>query len=157
MSAVGKNHDAIGRSAHRGVQLWNDSYQTQQTMLILEDYINLKSRTRSVRSICLDVVNDIRLLLNYFGLPRQRHSGRFTLKAPLIRTLTETCPPSWYREGHRLFFNVIVFNRCPYSPWIRQLVSRAWSVHDIWHSNNSHSNKSPSEKSHEPWTKQYFQ
>ena len=79
----------------------------------------------SVWGIVLNVLGDIQLLLNALEPCGQRHGIQFAWSAP-----------SWFwRAERKLYhlkmhrrawssFDVIVFNRCPSSPWVRPLLSR---------------------------------
>ena len=79
----------------------------------------------SVWGIGLDVLSDIQLLLNVIGTCRKRQGTQFVWPASPWLWTTERklfCPKMCRRA--RSSFDVIIFNRCPRSPWVRLLLSR---------------------------------
>ena len=82
----------------------------------------------SVWVIDPDVLSDIQILLNILGPHGQRHSVHFIWSAPSwSRTPRETRSPH-YSEKTQSSFDVVVFNRCLPSPWVRLLLSRSWRM-----------------------------
>ena len=79
----------------------------------------------SVWGIGLDVLGDIQLLLNALGQCGQWQGIQFAWSSSsLFWTAERKLFRLKMRRRARYSFDVIVFNRCPRSPWVRLLLSR---------------------------------
>ena len=96
----------------------------------------------------LDILIDIKLLQNIFGLWGQRHGILFFWSSStLIQADERKLFRHMIRRRAHSYFDVIIFIRCPGSPWVRLLllVTLQWC------------STSPSEKAEDVRTEQYFQ
>ena len=124
---IRRNDDQSGRGwpwTHHRI-LDENSADGSSFWACLPKYVDGSDDDESVWGIGLDVLSDIQPLLNVLGSCGQQQGVQFAWSAPSWFWTTERkLFPLEMRTRTWPSFDVIVFNRCPRSPWVRLLLSR---------------------------------